>query len=208
MRIPRTIALYSLIAVVFFGFGSLTPAIAGNFGFTSKGYFCSETPTTEPDVWEDPCNNTNLGNNYTHTAEIVGVRSDLASALRSSMSSDYDPTDLQVFERSPADVIVMDNSYGKNGYVGWVVCPDGATTGGFGNDTWCYGQELRFNLSYPGSMDTVTERAHLACHEFGHTVGLRHEGGGLPSCMKSGDYSQTNLTDHDRSHINEKYLPY
>lgn len=77
------------------------------------------------------------------------------------------------------DVRVYDDDYGDNNVYGWVECPTTATTGGGTNypNRWCYGQRLRFNLeeTYAGYWDTSFGGGFVACHELGHTVGLRHE---------------------------------
>lgn len=149
-----------------------------------------------------PANCVSVGNNYTHTYQLVGVRSDIATSFR-SMVADYDSTDLVVYERDPADVIVMDNSYGSNGLVGWVNCPPSATTGSIGPTRWCYGQYLRFNLSYPTYLDTSAERQRYSCHEFGHTVGLNHNNG--TTCLNN---TAQVISSTERSEINGFYLPY
>lgn len=148
-----------------------------------------------------------LGDNYTHTFQIVSVRADIAEETRRLADFEYnDRTDLVVSERDPADVIVMDNSYGPNRLAGWVNCPPAASEGGSGVNRWCYGQYLRYNLTYSTEFDTIQERQHHACHEFGHTVGLQHTDRD-DTCMNV-RLRNTLLGAHDRAHVDTKYLPY
>lgn len=176
------------------------PALASNFGATT----CSGTdsPFSNP-----PPNCVSLGNNYTHTYEIVSVRSDIVSSFQAVMSVQYhNGTDLEVFARSPGDVVVMDNNYGFNNAVGFVNCPPSATQGGSGATRWCLGQYLRFNLDYASYYDTTSERQWVSCHEFGHTVGLR-DTTDTSSCLNQSTV-RIGLNTHDKSQINATYLPY
>lgn len=69
------------------------------------------------------------------------------------------------------DVRVVDGTYDNN-QLAWVNCPSGATEGGSNPNRWCYGQKLTVNLAF--DLPTAGRR-YVACHELGHTVGLRHE---------------------------------
>lgn len=135
----------------------------------------------DPFATPDPVGCVSMGNNFTHTYQFAGVRTDIINSFRSIAGSVYDQqTDLVVYERDPADVVVMDNNYGRNGVLGWTHCPPGAQQGFYNSmyqsTRWCYGQYLRFNLYSSIFFDTDIERRDLACHEFGHTVALRHVG--------------------------------
>lgn len=174
----------------------------GVFGATSCPGF--DDPFAVP-----PPNCVSLGNNYTHTYNFVGVRSDIQTSFQQAVASYDQYTELSVKARDPADVVVMDNTYGKNNLVGWVNCPPEADEGGSGTTRWCYGQYLRFNLSYPSLFDTSDERRDISCHEFGHTVGLRHTTSSV-SCMNDdeswGDNLVFNTTEQEE--INNQYYPY
>jgi hypothetical protein len=49
-----------------------------------------------------------------------------------------------------------------------------------------------------------TARRVLACHETGHTTGLKD--GGTYGCMEQGQYWNQYLGDHNRDHINSHYV--
>ena len=78
---------------------------------------------------------------------------------------------------------------------------------------WCRPQVIRYNLSkkaskFPGD----TAQRDISCHEFGHTLGLRHatstaNGGSnwASSCMVYASTTHTTTTQHDRDHINAYY---
>jgi hypothetical protein len=88
-----------------------------------------------------------------------------------------------------------------------------ATTGA------CDGYEITLNMgTINAAAQPVDQRSKSACHELGHTVGVRHYGNagepnpdgptGAHSCMRSGEVTSTwtNITlhgpHHKSSHIN------
>lgn len=161
-----------------------------------------------PDPGPDNC--VSLGNNYTHTYRFAGVRSDLMASFRTLLAGYDQHTDLVVYERDPADVVIQDNNYGNNGAYGHVNCDvyaAGVSQGGSGASRWCYGQDLRVNLYYVYDIDTDQERRSLACHEFGHTVGLRHTWNS-ETCMSIQPNDYAHLHPDEVGSINNKYLPY
>lgn len=106
------------------------------------------------------------------------------------------------------DVVAMDNYYPTVPAYGWVDCPPANTgTGGVGVHRWCRGQYMRFNANYETQLNTQRARRALACHELGHTVGLRHTTADN-SCMTTIYHPRdmpTGLNNHDRDHINGHY---
>lgn len=171
---------------------SWLPASAMNFGSTSPGGI--------------PATSVSLGNNISHYVDFYQVQTAQVDATHWAMTNNYDPTVLDMLDESGGiwDVRVFDNTYGLNGMAGWVICPGNATTGGTHPNRWCFGQELRYNLSYPGDFNTIDERRGMACHELGHTVGLRHPASGS-SCMGNPPDFDTALTQHDRDHLTDAY---
>lgn len=127
------------------------------------------------------------------------------------MDNNYEPTDMNlhvVDTDTDYDVRIFDDDYGDNNAIAWVVCPPEATTGGGAHpNKWCFGQRLRYNLHYPGFYNTVQERHSLACEELGHTMGLRHRSDHPETCMGRPVENSTDLTAHDRNHIDDEYTP-
>lgn len=72
----------------------------------------------------------------------------------------------------------------------------------WGSQTVCTQGRVRLN-QYQAPY-TNTEAKSLACEELGHSVGLAHSGEVNTSCM-SQQWDQTQLSTHDRAHLNAIY---
>lgn len=190
----------SLVVVVVLGLiaQGVRPALGANFGSAGT----PGTGGTTNGVWLTP--------NATWTVAEVGLVARFEAGLDATLTVDYVPTDLFVVENwnvpsctgsSGYDLCVFDNNYGDNGVYGWNVCA------GFVNGTHptqvCTMDWVRFNLFFPTNNN---QKRTLACHEVGHSVGLRHpdDGTNTTSCMNY-DWSNLSLTGHDKSHINATY---
>jgi hypothetical protein len=102
---------------------------------------------------------------------------------------------------SSADVNVQDLYVGAVGWWGVGYCATSATYGGSDPNRWCRPQVLTYNLSYSQG---VGQPYYLACHELGHTVGLRHYNN--DTCMVNADLTGLSIiTSHERDHINARY---
>jgi hypothetical protein len=151
-----------------------------------------------------------IGNNYNHQWHFTNPRNDIYLDFLHIVNTQYDDrTELVVTGTtfSNADVQVFDADYGDFNVWGWVWCPPTSWTSGSHPYKACRPQWLRFNLYYLTAFDTQLERRYMACHEFGHTLGLRHTSD-TASCMKANVALVTTLTTHDISHINAVYWPY
>lgn len=190
-------------------FGCLQPpARATNFGS-----FCAAGP---------PATCVAMANNKYHAVryQSLGTQSgdipNIRAAVDYILANEFDPTDLVAYHDDVdtlPDVIVSDAMYAQyNGVAGWTNCPGTNTgTGGTHPNWWCRGQTIVFNTYmywyWSDFFDTDNQRRFMACHEMGHSVGLRHRTDTKSTCMwyQAGDSAEPWLGSHDISHINAKY---
>lgn len=94
-----------------------------------------------------------------------------------------------------ADVAMYDQNDGDAGYYGYSQCVT------FASSTVCSHWHVVFNQFYPTNVD---KRKSIACHEVGHTVGLK-DYNVYSSCMHDDEFFPLTYSSHDISHINGKY---
>lgn len=158
------------------GITALTPVTADHFGRGIGSFSTCDRPVNPPRC-------SSVGNDRWHYVVIdASVPPELADSIRDAIAK-YDRTYLIVREQAEVnhltDAIAFAGDHGANGAAGWVYCPPDAPQGtNQRGHRWCQRQEIHFNLNarYAVFFDDDASRDHLACHEMGHTLGLRHWG--------------------------------
>lgn len=105
-----------------------------------------------------------------------------------------------------SDVVVHQGNYGDTGWWGYTACHwDGFFGGAAPNDLWCYPQDIVFNLTSNFNWDgTQQGRNVVACHEMGHTFGLRHIV--ASSCMEDAQVDHLQyLNPHEWNLVDAQY---
>ncbi len=128
-----------------------------------------------------------------------------SAGVQSALTSEYMPTDLEVTIYVPTscpdasyDLCVYDSNYGDNGYNGWNACA-GTASGAHPNQL-CSLDWVKINQHYS------PPAKRIACHEMGHSIGLRHTGEHASCMMRSADGGTSEvLSGHDKGWINGKY---
>ena len=113
-------------------------------------------------------------------------------------------TSKQTTHSATVDVHAQVGNYEDTGWAGKAQCK--TSTGTYSSPA-CEHWHVYFN-TYPavkrGYSYQYYEKRHLACHEFGHTVGLDHYQSkpGSPTCMWK-DFAIETFNQHDINHINK-----
>jgi len=152
--------------------------------------------------YNDPCDTTIqsqcIAPNAYETVSIVASAA-ITAQVRGAMAnynSVAPPVDMVEFYPSPpnySDVLVSTIT-SPTAALAWTQCATGATYGGSdaSHTRWCTPQKLVYNLTYQTShFPTDNAKQYIACHELGHTVGLRHPLSTEPqaTCMRTATIS-------------------
>jgi predicted Zn-dependent protease len=145
----------------------------------------------------------------------------LEDQIRWSIANHDAVSDVYMVELAPddsvVDVKVRLANYGANGWWASGACEYSGSPTVYGGseanrDRWCRAQVFRWNTYYVGNWATDAQQRKVACHEFGHTLGLRHTSSSqdpdyLQSCMRdpATNASTNSITQHDKNHLNARY---
>lgn len=195
-RIRRRRVAQAVLVVFVLGLSQLFISVASATNFGSVGTV--GTGGTTNGVW--------LTDGSTWTVARMSLTATNNTEVVNAVANDYSPTDINGFTHAPAscteansDLCVFDEPtlYGNNGLRGWNAC---AGTAVFAHpNQQCWLQWVRINDFY-----TSPAANALACHELGHSLGLRHSTD-TASCMFTPGPTSTVLTNHDRAHLNAAY---
>lgn len=138
-----------------------------------------------------------FANNSHHIFHWDSLTAEFQNAADWSRINNIGVTDMTtaVDQHSAADVHVVDAFYNKP-WGGQYECIDMQAF----STTECKHAHARFDLSDPWGDGT---RKVIACHEFGHSVGLGHR---TQDCMRGEELSpENNYDQHSKDHINGRY---
>lgn len=155
----------------------------------------------------DPESGAWLANNRTHKVDLHNTTTETGAAIQWAMANALDPTVMNtvLVDDEVYDVQVRDANY-NNFLVVWTSCPPGAATSGSHPNRVCRGQRIRFNLQHMTDY-TLKQRRSTACHELGHTVGLRHVSiSDAETCMRINVIDRpATYRPHDHSMLESHY---
>lgn len=149
-----------------------------------------------------------------HTFYFIDVEQNMREATHSARHDNLDPTDINTAMDADldanTDVVLQQRNY-QTGFCGMTWHADnegiiGLTTCYFKSSSGdCTRHDVYYDGSWTSNATSQGARDVLACHEVGHTVGLRHQSS---SCMqKDIGYGPhwSYYDDHDRYMINSHY---
>jgi hypothetical protein len=186
----RAFALGAVLGLLVAGAAVASPAAANNFGGPKNtGSHCDDNFTTSQCVAPDWNQLVNLGSTldsrYQTAMNYAEPLYDDVTGVIVTVGVAYATTN---------DVRVNDGDFGDNGYYAWTRC---ASTPNYTGDNgtsldgydlkWCMPDLVYFNNWYTDrNYHTTNEIKAIACHELGHTLGLRHKGQvDTTSCMRN-----------------------
>lgn len=194
LRIVRQFSFGLALALVW----PIVTASATNFGSnTSSG-------GTGAHECDDSASSQCVANNSFHSIYDFNLGATWTTAIADAIGK-YDnmaPIRVEWDADSDADVLAAQGTYGLNNMWGWTLCSGTAVHMGVDPDEWCRPQWLNLNLSY--SHDAGQKRA-IACHEVGHTIGLRHSNESSGSCMIKNQRTWDDPSTHDAIKIDQQY---
>jgi hypothetical protein len=153
-----------------------------------------------------------IANNGTHVFCFSAVGSSIVADTRTIITNAYDSlSSISTSEQSCScdpsvcgvDLQVFDSDYNTS-FWAWTACASGAHFEGTDPRRWCKPQNLKWDTGTSSNWNTTAGRKYIACHEVGHSLGLRHSTGSS-SCMVPNTITTHVLTSHDQSMLNNWY---
>lgn len=196
MRKPLAGLLAAITSIII----SLTPALGSNWGALDEEHRCTT----------DEFSQCTANNNFHWVWISTSLPNSLESALENSLANDFDVVAGITAESvasydSTTDVHAFNYTSAPTSWTAMETCAGFATFGGSGIRRWCKPHLLYMNTGFHwNDLDDPNERKHYACHELGHTLGLRHTSS-TSSCMKD-QYYAVDLSSHDiTQHLEPEY---
>jgi hypothetical protein len=130
-----------------------------------------------------------IANNTTHSYWYF---SGLSQARRDAMSLKFvhwgNNTDINVIPDT-VDVYTQQGNLPEVNAYAWGYCGPSASYGGSdaSHNRYCQPQIINWNTwsAAANKVNTTNKYRHLACHEVGHTIGLRHRSTTPTTCLKT-----------------------
>jgi hypothetical protein len=189
--------------------GVLTGLIVGS---TAAGNFGSNT--NSDDEVAHTCDTTLasqcVANNGTHVVYKVNLTANISAAVDHAVAEAHAIRDFSAFvwccNDNTQDVNAHDGDYNNTTWWAYTACTPAATHGGTAPlALWCKPQDNVFNWDHADQWDAAPEgRRTVACHELGHSFGLRHTDDSA-SCMRNAQTTPDGYSPHDVDRVNGNY---
>lgn len=155
-----------------------------------------------------------MADNEDHVFYYSSLSADMVGATTWNRLNNLDPTAINTSTTTTVtattDVVVYDTDYAT--YCGYAWDGSGGTLIGLvtcvslNSASECEKHEMRYDTSWTASRSTTWQRA-LACHESGHTLGLKHRDNTASDsgCLPDTQVAITHYSNHDLAHIANQY---